>query len=670
MKEQETSKKRFLFILGVGHGHLNQFLHEKFSNYNNNIDFVYGYNPQYIERYKKKNSDDDLVVLILIHGRAIDNISDYTTHASDLYEGKATITSQNIEAISKLLNTNKFIISSCDAGAIPRGLQKEYKYNNDLEVLTFGSLKHSSFSKDSINTLCNAKIMLENGCENLTELFAKISTYIGQTTYLVRIEDRKFSSIRRKARVENEAILIHDEDSSQLRKEANKYLEQYPTEDNSIRKSASLLEALSRENKERSLYWIKSILKSTQQTDEVILTAIKNQNLQIIKAIFDEIGDKEKISQLISQKDLDGLTLLHYAAEFTDEETFQLLVDNSNAEAINALDDNNETILHKATKRKQDPLEIVKVILSINSNLIDIQNHDGFTALHYALNLKRSETAKILLESGAKIYLTTKDKHTAIHFASARNEVEIIKFILKEYNELKEAEETHNIKEIEDIFNFQDTKGNTALHYAAANKHDKITKPLLDNFPNLAYQINENGETALHIAIRKGNKKAIQELSKFSKARTIRNIKGYAPFHLAIFTQDYETIKTFLEDGFDPNIQDAVGNTPLHFVVMQGDANICYLLLEYGADIGIKNDDDLMPPEIAQPENNTDFTLLPFDLQQQNESIINLFTKYTDSVGNSLLNRYIHSDNIEVVNMLLKIGARVDIPNRKGQNSD
>ena len=102
-----------------------------------------------------------------------------------------------------------------------------------------------------------------------------------------------------------------------------------------------------------------------------------------------------------------------------------------------------------------------------------------------------------------------------------------------------------------------------------------------------------NGETALHIAIKKGRGKMV------------------------LFLINKEA---------DVNIQNIKKNTPLHTAVEMGDPKIVALLVKHGADPSIKNDDDKSPLELAEVKNNAEIVAIlqntSEELQKSDEELV------------------------------------------------
>ena len=109
---------------------------------------------------------------------------------------------------------------------------------------------------------------------------------------------------------------------------------------------------------------------------------------------------------------------------------------------------------------------------------INARDDVGNTPLHWACILGRIETARILLEHGAKVNVKNHYGKTPLHFASRYGRIEIAKTLLE-----------HGAK-----VNIKTNYGETPLHLAIFNGHAELAKTLLNygadvNAKNTYYKI-------------------------------------------------------------------------------------------------------------------------------------------------------------------------------------
>ena len=89
----------------------------------------------------------------------------------------------------------------------------------------------------------------------------------------------------------------------------------------------------------------------------------------------------------------------------------------------------NNTALHKAIDSGN--LECVKLILNNAPLLVNVVNDEGFSSLHCAIQMGRSDLAIILVEHGANVEITDGLRNTILHMAVNYGNSELIKYVLK-----------------------------------------------------------------------------------------------------------------------------------------------------------------------------------------------------------------------------------------------
>ena len=151
----------------------------------------------------------------------------------------------------------------------------------------------------------------------------------------------------------------------------------------------------------------------------------------------------------------------------------------------------------------------------------------------------------------------------------------------------------------------------TPLHFAIKLNDGEIVKMLLDRGASLT-DLDENKETALHIARKKGNHDIVQ-LILSSDSITVSNATnkdGFSHFHIACIKNNAKVVEDFLSQGVNVNdpvnfdTKDWSGYTPLHFAVHYNAVDVAKILLKHDADITVKNGDDMTPLHMAVQKQN------------------------------------------------------------------
>ena len=308
--------------------------------------------------------------------------------------------------------------------------------------------------------------------------------------------------------------------------------------------------------------------------------AIYSNNIQALKDYL-KTGD-------VNVKNERGMSLLHYAISFSNNEVFEMLLENFID--INIQDGRGDTAAHYCVIH--DKIGFLKTLIRKGCDL-KIQNFDGQSPLFKACSLGREEMVYLLLESQDFNLYDRDSKDETIFMALIRSRnIDLLNKI-----ELDD--------EIVDVKNFS---GEAPLHIAAKVGDARIVTYLLEHkaFVNIK---NNQGETPLFYAVRAQNKEAIELLLKYGavldcrstfgetiydlvpsydlltyineKSEQYKNYKYYSsfPLHYAIITENYPNVIKY-RDARNKEKVDEHGFTPLDLAVRIGNDRILRAIKE------------------------------------------------------------------------------------------
>ena len=244
------------------------------------------------------------------------------------------------------------------------------------------------------------------------------------------------------------------------------------------------------------------------------------------------------------------------------------------AEILPLLEANNIGALIDIYMEPHDRFEISRIEMPLN--------HDGDTALTWAILHQNEELASALLERGANINAPR-----------------------------------------------QNNSGLTPLILASSNNLPDMVNYLLNNGadPNLG---NNEGKMPLHIAIENNNIDMVRALLEHGADPDSVNPEGKMPLYMAVEQNNIDIVRELLEyDDVDPNIPISNGNTPLHTAVNLHLLDIVRELLEYDdVDPELENQFNETPLEIA--------TKIKKDAEDENDNaLVDTMDQIIDLLNNS-----------------------------------
>jgi len=148
---------------------------------------------------------------------------------------------------------------------------------------------------------------------------------------------------------------------------------------------------------------------------------VANQTSDLVEYLC---GKSVAGDEMLLQKDRNGKTVLHYAAN---KKIARLLIDSVSperkAEFVFSMDADQNTVLHNAALyNRTDVVMFLCSLPLLNNEFVFLANKFGRTALHYTQN---KESAKAIVDSVTPparqrdlLLLRDKDKYTALHYAA------------------------------------------------------------------------------------------------------------------------------------------------------------------------------------------------------------------------------------------------------------
>ncbi len=351
------------------------------------------------------------------------------------------------------------------------------------------------------------------------------------------------------------------------------------------------------------------------------------QALDILKCIIGPSRDKGSLDV----RDQDGQTALHVAAAGGMAAFMESLLEDG--ADVTLLDHKGQTALHiAAAKCSPWTSEIFKrfVVIVEEKKFLNVQDQDGRTALHVAVAAKRADFIESLLEHGADVTLLDHQGRTALHIAAASSlfpeRIEVLEHIVV-------------AAKAKGILDVRDQDGQTALHVAVAVGNVAAVEALLQHGADVTLTDNK-GQTALHIAAAKFGLRGLEMLrclagpTKAKGSLNVRDQDGRTALHMATAAGDVAAVEAFLQHGADVTVTDNKGQTALHIAA---------------AEFGLRGLEMLMC--LAGPT--------------KAKGSLNV----RDQDGQTALHMAVIARKVAIVEVLLKHGADVTLTDNKSQTA-
>ncbi|PGH00040.1 hypothetical protein GX51_06039 [Blastomyces parvus] len=324
------------------------------------------------------------------------------------------------------------------------------------------------------------------------------------------------------------------------------------------------------------------------------------------------------------------------------------------------------TPLHLAASRGHT--HILQLLLEEDAR-VNLKDASGRTAFMVAANAGHAEAAKLLLDYNSKINIRAADQMTALHIAAKNGDYEIASLLLSygvdiEAKDVYMMTATHHACEnghvaiLELLINHK-TNINavgademTPLICSAANGHFPTTHLLLRKKAT-PHSKDQHGMNALHWAAFNGHSDIVDLLLQKKTPLFSQNLQGRTALHLAAMNKQFAVVEFLLRNNAPIEARCHQGFTTLHYACCAQNVDLVRLLLAAGADIEAEVDKlKQRPIHFAASLGSLEITRL---LCEKGASLDALTS---DSAGRRALTIACRSGNLEIVQELLRFGAK------------
>ena len=217
-----------------------------------------------------------------------------------------------------------------------------------------------------------------------------------------------------------------------------------------------------------------------------------------------------------------------------------------------------------------DNVKVARMLLKGGAAIDAMEGEHGFTALLIAAQMGDVEMAKVLIEEGgAALDATSDTNENAMHVAARSGDhADVIRAMLNRESALH-ADAVMN-------------DGFTALHFAAFNGHEQVTRALLEGGATVDVRSPE-GTNPLGAAASNGFAGIVRLLLEAGAEVDQTDEEAFTALMLACDNGHDDVVGILLEAGAEPNKANDDGMTSLMWASYNGHTNIILRLLKAGA---------------------------------------------------------------------------------------
>jgi len=343
-----------------------------------------------------------------------------------------------------------------------------------------------------------------------------------------------------------------------------------------------------------------------------LMNAAENGTVAVLKLLVEgedspDIPDKTPYVDLVSNT---GFTALIIAAAHGHTEAVEYLLKMAKAD-VNAMHETHVTPLMYAAASGH--INVMALLLDVGKVDVNELHSNGGSALLEASTGGAGKAMTFLLERGAVPDLRDLDGVTPLHAVTSKGDLEGTIGLLDALRKKMSAEE------LKEHINLPSHSGGTAVMFAAAGGHPKVTQLMIDEgadvnavaiatpeyLEKLAKMIEEgtvdpeedphvDGVTGVHVAAEDGHLDCVNLLIAAGADVSVLDDEERTPLQLAVKGNYGEVASALVKAGADPDTPYVDDDGETHNLLMDSviveNADFALLLIEHGADLYHKDD--------------------------------------------------------------------------------
>eukprot|EP00730_Choanoeca_flexa_P006098 TRINITY_DN12084_c3_g3_i1.p1 TRINITY_DN12084_c3_g3~~TRINITY_DN12084_c3_g3_i1.p1 ORF type:complete len:1119 (+),score=369.58 TRINITY_DN12084_c3_g3_i1:159-3515(+) len=309
------------------------------------------------------------------------------------------------------------------------------------------------------------------------------------------------------------------------------------------------------------------------QPDEQGLTALhyaaRNNQAKVVQLLINK-GANPMVT------DSEQITPVHLAAQFSDSQVLQTLLEVVAPEQLRVQDSYGGSILHYACMRPEP--ECAGLLMDrCAEQLVDLVDESDQSPLHYAADSDHVEVIQLLLQNGFNPASEDKEKRTPLEVAANQGNLASVKALVEG-------------KDISLFLKHVDARGHSALNFAVYSGDYNTVEWFLRKGWNPNHKDRGSNRTPMHTAARQGDANVVRLLASFHGSLFAKDNNGLTAVHRAAAFGRVEVVQFILGNErhrhalLNKNTYD--GFTPLYLACTKGHLDVVQCLFEYpGIDL-------------------------------------------------------------------------------------
>ncbi len=337
---------------------------------------------------------------------------------------------------------------------------------------------------------------------------------------------------------------------------------------------------------------------------------------------------------------------------------------------INHEDIKGNTLLHTLIKLDVS-IEKIKSLLAAGA-IINSRNHNNITPLHMAAEKGNLELVQLLHQSGADLSLASNYGFTALHFAAHKKQWHVVHWLIETTKMDPNLIDNKNRTPALFAAKFNEPKEllwlllrgaklngesqKVILSAAEYNEWESVETLMLHGISPLLQ--NENGNSVLHFAARKGNKsifKLAHKLMKHTDFLNQKNKDGGTPILEAASYQQWDLVNWMLRHKADMSVVDNNGQSVLSHAAQSCPIDKIKRYIKHGARVNDVSGKRYAPLTVAAKKENWPMV----ECLLEHGADIN-------SGGDTVLHRAAYELNLDRVKWLISRGAKLNAEDDNG----